>query len=466
VRANGAARRLPPRWRVTLRELVALAWPIAAAMLGETAMGIVDTKLVAGLGASALAGVGMGTVLMYLGYSVVFGLMRGVKVRAAYAAGEGRARDAQAYALAGVLLGLAAGVTVFALARDATRVVELLGIRGATVPAARDFLAARTWGAPAACVVAALTQHRQGIGDSRTPMLVGLFGNVVNATLAYALIHGHLGLPALGVRGAGFGTATTEAMNASILLALLWRDARRARGGAQPMALRRALGEVASLGLPTGLHFGLETLGFTVFTAILGGLGAGEIAAHHVALNVVRASFLPGLAVSEAGCVLVGRALARARLAEAERVTRVALGLAVGFMSLCGLAFAALGGTIAGAFTDDAAVVAVVRRLLLVAAVFQALDASYAVLRGALRGAKDVRWTAVVGTAICWTCLPGAGYFFARVCGWGATGAWCGFVFETTVGASLLWYRWTRGRWRAAFERGRAAPIAGAAAIA
>ena len=33
-----------------LRELLELAWPIAAAMAGETVMGLVDTKLVGGLG--------------------------------------------------------------------------------------------------------------------------------------------------------------------------------------------------------------------------------------------------------------------------------------------------------------------------------------------------------------------------------------------------------------------------------
>ena len=35
-----------------------------------------------------------------------------------------------------------------------------------------------------------------GLGDSRTPMLVGLAGNLFNAALAYSLIYGRFGLPA------------------------------------------------------------------------------------------------------------------------------------------------------------------------------------------------------------------------------------------------------------------------------
>src|SRR5690348_2791463 len=73
--------------RATMKELVTLAWPITAAMMGETALGLCDTKLVGSLGSAALGGVGMAGTLLFLGYALIFGLMRGVKVRTAYAVG-------------------------------------------------------------------------------------------------------------------------------------------------------------------------------------------------------------------------------------------------------------------------------------------------------------------------------------------------------------------------------------------
>ena len=54
----------------TMRELVALAWPIATGMLGDTLLGLVDTKLVGGLGPAAIGGVGIATALMFLNYSL------------------------------------------------------------------------------------------------------------------------------------------------------------------------------------------------------------------------------------------------------------------------------------------------------------------------------------------------------------------------------------------------------------
>ncbi len=77
------------------------------------------------------------------------------------------------------------------------------------------------------------------------------------------------------------------------------------------------------------------------------------------------------------------------------------------------------------------------------------------VLRGALRGAKDVRWVAIVGTTVAWCSIPGAALLFGRLGGLGALGGWLGFILETTLGATLLLRRWRKGAWRAGF-----APVA------
>jgi MATE family multidrug resistance protein len=438
--------------RDTARELFTLAWPIAAAMAGETLMGLVDTKLVGGLGPSALGGVGVAMTVVFLGYMLVFGLMRGVKVCVAHAVGRGEGHVGVRYAQAGILLGLGAGVLYALGMRDAAPLFRVVGIDPGVIPQASAFLSAFTFGAPGSCVLSAMTQYRQGVGDSRTPMVVGLGGNLVNGVLGWSLIYGHLGLPALGIRGSGYATATTEWIEAAVMLALLVRDVRASGHYARARAelpMRSALREVCALGVPTGVQFGSETLAFATFTALLGAMGAEQIAAHQIALAVIRTSFLPGAAVAEAASVLVGNALGRRSLRDADRATRSALGMAVSFMAVCGVVFAVAGGFIATSFTADPAVARVARTLLWIAAGFQVLDAANLVLRGALRGARDVRVPMILGVGIVWTCVPTAAFFLGRLVGWGAVGGWCGFLVETTLGATLFAVRWKKGAWRA-----------------
>jgi MATE family multidrug resistance protein len=435
----------------TTSELLSLGWPIATAMGGETVMGLVDTKLVGGLGPNALGGVGVTMTFAFLGYMTVFGLMRGVKVCTSHAVGHGNGYLGIRYAQAGVAIGLAAGALFWACTRDLSPLLRWIGIDASLIPYARVFLAAYTFGAPGSSVVSALTHHRQATGDARTPMFVSLAGNAVNALLGWSLIYGHGGLPALGVRGGALATATTEWLEAIVLLSVFVRDVRRSNTYARARAelpLQRALREVAALGVPTGIQFGSEMLAFATFTAVLGTLGAGEVAGHQIALAIIRTSFLPGAAISEAASVLVGQNLGRRSLSGADRVARAALATAVTFMAGCGLVFAIAGGPIARAFTDDNDVARVARTLLAIAAAFQVLDAVAIVLRGALRGAKDVRVPAIIGVAVVWTCVPTAAVALGRLAGWGAAGAWLGFVAETALGAIFFARRWSHGPWR------------------
>jgi MATE family multidrug resistance protein len=453
-----------------MRELWSLAWPIAVAMGGETVMGLVDTKLVGGIGPAALGGVGVALTLAFLGYMAIFGLMRGVKVCVAHAVGEGKPHLALRYTEAGALLGLIAGTILLLCTRDAGAALRLIGIDESLVQPARAFLAAYTLGAPASSVLSAMVQHRQALGDSRTPMIVGLAGNALNALLGWALIYGHLGLPALGVRGGGFATSTTEWLEAIAMGCFFLRDAagtqawRRAHAD---LPLVRACREVASLGIPTGVQFGSETLAFVVFTALLGMLGTEQIAGHQVAMSIIRTSFLPGAAVGEAASVLTGQALGRRSLPDADRATLAAVILAACFMTACGVVFAVTGGHIAAWFTEDPAAAHVARRLLLVAAAFQVMDAVAIVLKGSLRGAKDVRVPALIGVGVVWCCVPTAALLLGRMAGWGAAGGWFGFLAETGLGAVLFSYRWRRGAWRDAYApRTGAVPTSAAEAAA
>jgi MATE family multidrug resistance protein len=434
------------------RALINLAWPSAIAMLGETCMGLVDTKLVGGLGPVPLAAVGVGASLFFLVFVTMLGFMRGIKVCTAYALGEGRPEISYQYALIGAVLVGGVGAVFAGVLQHTEGYFMWLGIKADVAVQAASFLSARCLGLPAACAVTALTEHRQGLGVVKRTAAIGVFGNVFNVVVSYGLIYGEWGLPRCGVQGPGYGSACSETLQ--LLIAGLWllHSMRHCRVQGGPSALA-SLKELCRLGIPTALHFGFECLAFVSFTAILGGISHTDMASHQIALAVNRTAFLPGLAVSEAVSVLVGQSLGRGDVEGAKRAVAAGLRVAMAFMAVCGLCFAQYGRGLAALFTKDPEIMNLTAELLLMAGLFQLFDAINLVMRAALRGAKDVQVPAVFGIAVLWACVPSAAYFLGKAAGWGVLGGWCGLIAETVLASAFFSWRWQRGAWQRRLPR-------------
>src|SRR5207245_11147944 len=93
----------------------------------------------------------------------------------------------------------------------------------------------------------------RGAGDTRTPMVVTGLVDIVNVAVAYVLIFGHLGFPALGVMGSAWGAGAARMVGAIVMLAVLASGRRRVdirgRAGWRPdLALMR---RVLRIGLPS-----------------------------------------------------------------------------------------------------------------------------------------------------------------------------------------------------------------------
>ena len=82
---------LPPRDRLT--RILALAVPLIGGMISQNVLNLVDTAMVGVLGDAALAAVGMGSFLTFMGTSFLTGLSAGVQAIAARRLGEGRTSE-------------------------------------------------------------------------------------------------------------------------------------------------------------------------------------------------------------------------------------------------------------------------------------------------------------------------------------------------------------------------------------
>jgi len=211
------------------------------------------------------------------------------------------------------------------------------------------------------------------------------------------------------------------------------------------------------LGLPTGVQYVLEVGSFAILTMLISLLSEAEMAAHQIAIQVIHFTFLPVWAAGEAAAVLSGQAVGANEDATVIRVSRLAAAVTGAYSGLCALVLAVAAPLIVAGFTRDPAVVAPAIALLHVAAIFQVFDALNAVMRGVLRGAGDVRFSAVIGVVCAWVCTPPLTWLLGWRLGLGAFGGWIGLCLEIVVSAALLVWRVERNGWRDAARRARAA---------
>ncbi|HMJ55892.1 MAG TPA: MATE family efflux transporter [Polyangiaceae bacterium] len=430
-----------------LRELIRLAWPIALSMVSYSVMTVVDTLLIGHVGRAELAGVGLGGISAFVLLCFSFGLLQGAKVLVSQAIGANRSDRASAYLGAAIGTALVVGFITVLIGQGVALLIGHLASTEAAGQAAGTYLRIRILGAPLALLYVALREVRYAEGDPRSPMRATVAAQATNILLAVTFIF----VLHWGVAGAAFATVLAHAVEAGTLY---W--AQRSRGFGLRAVRRQHVVELFRMGLPTGLQFALEVGAFATLSLMISLFSEVEMAAHHIAIQVIHLSFLPAMAVAEAASVLTGQAVGAGSFGFVKRVAHLAMGITAAYALAWSLLLAFGAPLIVSGFTIDPAVVSVATRLLYVAAVFQIFDASNIVARCSLRGAGDVRYAAVVGVLTSWLCTPTLAWVLGAHYKLGAFGGWLGLCLEIIVSSAILWWRLERRGWLSAATLSRA----------
>jgi putative MATE family efflux protein len=435
------------------RRVLGLAGPVIGENLLETMLGIVDTLLVAGLGAIAIAGVGGALQVMFLLIAALSALAVGSSVLVAQAIGAGNPRRASQLARQSLLWSgiLSVPLAIVGLLLSGP-LVGLFGMEPEVARIATEYLQV-TMGTVVVLVALLIGGGAlRGAGDSRTPMVVTAIANVVNIGLAYALIYGHFGLPALGPVGSAWATFLARGLALALLVGALWRGSNgvsiAGRGGWHPeFGVAR---DVLRIGVPAALEQILISAAFFVLTIVVAHLGTAVLAAHRIALNALTLSFLPGIGFGIAATALVGQSLGARRMAEGAAATRIATRWAVGWMSAIGALVLIFARPIMQLFTVDPAVVEAGAAGLRVVALAQPFWAVLLVLAGALRGTGNTRFPLLATGGSVWISVGLACGLLATV-GGGLVAVWAAFLALAPALAAIYHWRWRR----AVAEHGR-----------
>lgn len=264
----------------------------------------------------------------------------------------------------------------------------------------------------------------RGIELVLVSVVSGVASFVTNVFLNWVLIFGHLGAPALGIRGAALATLTARVLEFVIVMTYLFGVDRRLRLRPRDfMRFNRVLaGDLFRTGTLVVLNELCWSVTMSVQAAILGHVtyAAGDpVAANSIAsiLQQLSTTFIFGFA--GAAAVLVGKAIGEGdrekavRRAHTFQLTSFLLGLlACGFILLIREPFI-------GLYDIPAATRTLARELVSVTAVVTIfVSMASTMIVGILRGAGDVRFCMVIEAGLLWLLATPAAFLAAMVFRW------------------------------------------------
>jgi MATE family multidrug resistance protein len=433
--------------RRELQPMLALAAPVVIAEIGWVSMGTVDTLMVGRLGASAIAAAGLSAMLFFTVMVFSMGLLLGLDPLVAQAFGARRLDECHRWLITGVWLALIVALPSVGVVFLLRAGLRYWGLPPDVLALVQPYLAILVWSLPPLLFYVAFRRYLQAMNIVRPVTITLLLANGVNAAANWMLIFGHLGAPAIGLRGSAFATLVARTFMAVSLLAVILAHEAKMRPRLRDTPLALDVPRVRTLlrvGLPAAGQMLFEVGVFALATALAGRVSADALAANQIALNMASLTFMVPYGIGSAGAVRVGQAIGRRDLLGARAAGWTAIALGVAFMTLASSTFLTFPVALVRAYTSDERVISIGVALLFVAAVFQLFDGLQGVATGVLRGAGDTQTPMFWNLGGHWLVGLPLGYLLCFRLGRGVVGLWWGLSTGLMICGVALLVTWIR----------------------
>jgi len=436
-------------WRAELADTVRLALPMALTQLGQIAMMTTDLILIGRLGDAALAGAALAHTVLFAAFTVGVGIVGAVAPLAAQAYGARDPRMVRRALRVGLWAAVILGVPLTLLQFRGEDILIALGQPPQSAALAGRYLTGMAFAIIPGWTFIALRNFMGAVNRPEPALWITLVAIPTNGLLAYALIYGAFGLPALDLLGAG---AATALINTGMCTVAIWIAYTR-HPFKKYQVLGRfwrpdwpLLGKLVAIGLPISGALFLEYGMFAAAALLMGHIGTAAVAAHQIALQTAAVMYMVPFGISLAATVRVGQAVGRRDAIATRRAGFVAIGLGIAFAATMTLAVAMTRHAIPALFLgagapQSAAAMALAATLLLLGASFFITDGIQSIAAGALRGLNDTRVPLVLAALSFWAIGFASSAWLAFPFGLGAVGVWIGLSLGTAAHAALLVWR-------------------------
>lgn len=423
-----------------------LAFPIGMEILCSMLAGMVDTVMLSTVGDDAVGAVG--TAVTYLNlFVIMFSIISSgmTAVMTQYIGANRRGVAVQARRV-GLWFNGALGVAIsLLLCLGAQPIAAVAGV----APALRHYAVVylRIVGGTSFlnAIIPIFSSYLRSFGHTRQPMVAAVLTNLLNLALNAVFLF----VFRWGVFGVAVATVTSRLVNL-LLVQLAARRLVHAADYPERIEGRTVARQIIRIGLPSAMETALYNLSVAFIVRFLNqmDLQGLNVTARTYTMVIANFSFCVAAALSQANAIQVGWRIGAGQLEECSRATKRVAVLSILASAGTAAVFALLARPIMGLITQDAALIDLVAKLLVVDIFLEMGRAGNLVFGNALKTSGDALFTTVLGAVFMYLCAVLGSWLLGVRLEWMAVGVYVAMAADECVRAVGMGIRWHSGAWK------------------
>ena len=431
------------------KDVLNLTVPIVTEQLFIISLGMVNTMMAGHIGKEAVSAIGMVDSINNIFIAFFTALAIGGMVVVAQFIGQQNIKKANATMKQTLYCGLIISflVTIIMWLCQGPIIAMLFGSADSIViNNARTYLGITLLTYPLITIDVVGDGLLRGAGDTKTPMKISIFMNIINVSLTFTFIN----ILGMGIIGAALGIAIARVSGGIIILIVLIRGSKilKLTNIKEFKFDKSLLKPIFGIGLPASLESLMFNGGKLITQIYIVDMGTISIASNVIAGSIANLLNVPGNSLCIAATAFVGRYMGKGERKEAENSLSYITKLSTVLLTAVALMFIPFAGKFVSLYINNKEIIHLASTVIIVNSLCIPLWSIAFVLPAGLKGAGDVKYTLITTIIGMWVFRITLGYLLGIVLNFGLVGVWVGMIIDWVVRGSLYYIRFKKGKWK------------------
>ena len=294
--------------------LVSLCIPIIVQNLISTSVNIIDTVMISSLGEASVASIGVANQFFFLFNMTMSGLTGGAGLFISQFFGKNDTKNIKKITSLSVFLGVLLGLLFLIPAVFFPKlIIHFFSYDPEVIKLCTDYFSIIAFCYPLIAISMVFSMGSRSIRNPNLGMICSGIALVTNVILNYCLIFGHLGFPAMGVKGAALATVIARIVEFALLVGYVYfikKDYLLKFNLSDFKSIDKLfLNTFISKSLPILLNDSLWAVGTVLYSVAYAKAGTSAIAASQIATSTGNFFIMTAVCVAIGASIMLGNEL-------------------------------------------------------------------------------------------------------------------------------------------------------------